>query len=480
MKIFLCWSEDRSKSLARALRDSLPKFIPTGLEKPFFSEDIAKGTRWFDEVSDELDGADAGLVCVTREALQSGWIHFEAGALARAVRKKGAGTLYTYLVGVEPHELKGPLSEFQFTKFDREDTKKLIASIVMSMKDRGPGRDAWEKAFDEHWERFDGAVKDIEPLPAGKLIPDLEQLFRRKTFNEPLDECSRQSWIDRYTGVQETLGEMRKYAQAMKADNSYLLDLYNELIGQLDGYAMDMAALLLREEEFKIGGDGRLLIDGGIKKPCEKRRRHIKQLVTHMLAPNCAPVLGESRRFAKMSTFEEKKALVIHPIQWEIQGMRKDKKLRDISKKQLGNCAVSWWEFDRIYFYLVQENSDSPSTRQLVECIDQEFEKLRATDGEASLIPLHYAVRALKEAFSRPAGRRESAELKPRIRTLFARLADFLGKHDMDKGGQVRDNVDELLARLAASAPRTGVPSAANLQASSTRPAPARQKRQQP
>ena len=145
MNIFICWSGDRSKRLANALQTYLPQFIPVFQSAPdknslFVSDDITKGSRWFDEVERQLDVADAGLVCITREALQSGWIHFEAGALARAVRKNATkarahgGTLYTYLLGVQPDELTGPLAEYQSTRFDREDTKRLCAAIVAGMK----------------------------------------------------------------------------------------------------------------------------------------------------------------------------------------------------------------------------------------------------------------------------------------------------------------------------------------------------------
>ncbi len=53
--IFICWSGDRSRSLARALHTYLPRFIPglldgEGPKSLFISEDISKGSRWFDEV----------------------------------------------------------------------------------------------------------------------------------------------------------------------------------------------------------------------------------------------------------------------------------------------------------------------------------------------------------------------------------------------------------------------------------------------
>ena len=112
-----------------------------------------------------------GVVCVTREALQSGWIHFEAGALARAVRKNATkarahgGTLYTYLLGVQPDELTGPLAEYQSTRFDREDTKRLCAAIAGSMKDDAPPRATWEAAFDQKWKAFaETVIKEFHAL----------------------------------------------------------------------------------------------------------------------------------------------------------------------------------------------------------------------------------------------------------------------------------------------------------------------------
>ena len=95
--------------------------LPTspGLAAPdgsnlFVSDDIGKGSRWFDAVETQLAKADVGVVCITREGLRSGWIHFEAGALARTIRKKRrrGGALFTYLLGVRPDELTAP-AEYQ-------------------------------------------------------------------------------------------------------------------------------------------------------------------------------------------------------------------------------------------------------------------------------------------------------------------------------------------------------------------------------
>ena len=453
--IFICWSGDRSQLLARELRTFLSQAIPdiakTGTTL-FMSDDIAKGTRWFDAVEKELDRADAGLVCITREALQSGWIHFEAGALARAVRKNEqarADTLYTYLLGVQTDELQGPLAAFQSTRFDPEDTKRLVASIAALIAPDTAAREASEQAFEAHWPAFAAAVKDIGPLPAAQLIPDLEDLFRRKTFNEPLDECTRQSWIDRFTAARETIAGLETYRDAMKADGTYLLDLYNDLLGELDGYAMNMGALLLKEEKFPISrDDGRLVVGDGIKRACESRRGRIRQLVTHLLAPNCAPVLeAESRRYAKTASFDAKKTIVIHPAERALQREFERQELR-LSAEELGRCSASLWEFDRIYYYLVQERTPGASIETLADSVDQEVERVRALDGGSSLIPLHYAIRALKRQLREQVVERTSPGTVTRVRQQLSRITTLVGVLGLDKGRQVRDNIDELRALL--------------------------------
>ena len=418
----------------------------------FMSDDITKGSRWFDVVEEELERADVGLVCITREGLESGWIHFEAGALARAVRKNKrtqGGTLYVYLLGVRPEELKGPLAEFQATSFDSDDTKKLCAAIVGSMGEEAPLREDWETAFNEHWPSFETEVKQIAPLPASELIPGLEDLFRRKTFNEPLEDCTRQSWIDRFTGARETIAALEAHRPILKADNTYLLDLFNELVAELDGYSMNMGALLLTETKFALDPEmGKLVLGNGIKRACESRRGKIRQLVTHLLAPNCAPVLeAESRRYAKMPSFEARKTILIHPAERHIQDEQSGNRPKRLTEGELEQCASSLWEFDRIYFYLVQEQTGSSSLEQLIDSVQQEFERVRAVDGGSSLVPLHYAIRALKTRLRTGdpfAGSAEASEL----RRLLTNIEQVINDFGLDPGRQVRDNIGEVRALL--------------------------------
>ena len=45
--------------------------------------DISPGTRWGVILGRALEGANFGILCLTKENTESKWLHFEAGALAR-------------------------------------------------------------------------------------------------------------------------------------------------------------------------------------------------------------------------------------------------------------------------------------------------------------------------------------------------------------------------------------------------------------
>jgi hypothetical protein len=312
------------------------------------------------------------------------------------------------------------------------------------LPENGAHTDDWEPAFDQYWPTFADQVKQIGPLPAATLIPDFEEIFRRKTFNEPIEECMRQAWIDRFTGARETIAGLEAYRPIMTADNSYLLDLYNDLLAELDAYAMNMGALLLTEEKFQLDEvEGKLMIGKGIRTACERRRGKIRQIVTHLLSPNCAPVREmESRRYAKMDSVEARKALVIDPAEREIRDeLKSSVKHRKVTDRELANCARSLWEFDRIFYYLWQETSDTPQVGALVESLEQEFERARAAHGGAGLVPLEYAIRALKklEQDARP----EFAALSTTVRPLLARVERFLGEAGLDQSNELRDDIKE-------------------------------------
>ena len=125
MKVFLSWSGERSRALGQALRDWLPLVLQ--YVNPWLSDkDIAAGGRWSLAVGKELEAADFGILCLTRENLDAPWILFEAGALSKTVE---ASAVCPYLFDLDVSELSGPFSQFQAKKSDRAGTLDLIRAI---------------------------------------------------------------------------------------------------------------------------------------------------------------------------------------------------------------------------------------------------------------------------------------------------------------------------------------------------------------
>ena len=435
MKVFICWSGERSKEVAGLLRQWLPTVLD-GLVLTF-SPDIEKGVRWFDSISQELSRARAGLVCLTPENLESGWIHFEAGALFRETT-----TIFPFLFQIQAEDLHGPLSHIQSTEATREDTKKLIAVMAEVMARETPQRPVWEQKFEKEWPLFEERLRKIEPLQVKAVLPSLDKLFQRKTFTEPLDECENQKWRDRYDGAQETLNQLRRWRKKVRRCVApHVSDYYEELVKEVDGYCMALGAHLLKEKQFLTREPGKLEIESAILRPCEERRRNIFRVLNHLEDQSGAPILDESRFYRRLFTIEDKKTQLIHPIEKKI-------KQGEVPQGILSGGLVSQWEFDRIVYYLVQENRGDLNMGALIECVTTELEKVRARDEEDGLVPLHYAIRALERGVRRL---RQAQALNEAIKSemchIAVRVESFLGaKPGRDAGGHIKENLVALRA----------------------------------
>lgn len=156
MKLFISWSGVRSNAVAEAFNDWLPTVI--NAVKPFYSPDIEKGTRWDSEISSQLQDARFGLICLTPENLNAPWLLFEAGALSKTLDKT---FVCTFLLGVEPVDLQMPLAQFQFTKFNKADIKKLLETINKALGDNALGQKILDKQFEKWWPDLESTLTDI-------------------------------------------------------------------------------------------------------------------------------------------------------------------------------------------------------------------------------------------------------------------------------------------------------------------------------
>ena len=162
MKVFISWSGALSKAVALLIRDWLPSVIQA--IEPFMSdEDIAKGTRWFPEISSQLEETQYGICCVTQDNFKSPRLNFEAGALAKRVDKSHVTPL---LINLSPTELTGPLLNFQATKPQKEDILKLVTSLN-GLLEESLSKTLLSKAFEKFWSDFENGFQ--------KALQDAEQ-----------------------------------------------------------------------------------------------------------------------------------------------------------------------------------------------------------------------------------------------------------------------------------------------------------------
>lgn len=437
MNIFICWSGRRSKEIAEALREWLPTVLE-GLVITY-SPDIEKGKPWFNSIGLGLSQARAGLVCLTPENLESDWIHFEAGALFRETAK-----IFPYLYKVEAGEVHGPLSHFQTTEANQSDTKKLMVSIVELMAAQDATREIWEARFTAQWPMLDTRLKQIKPLTMSELVPHLGDLFQKKTYLEPLEDCTNQKWRDRYDRARATLIELKRAREKVRRNASpHLFDYYEELIQVVDGYCMEMETWLLSQVHFDTRKDGKLDIGDAILGPCERRRRQILGLLSDLKNEHGTPILDESRLYRKLVTIEDKKKQLIHPFEERI-------KQGELPEGLLPGGLTSQWEFDRIAYYLIQENRADFSMEHVIGCVMTELEKVRAREEEGSLVPLHYAIRALERGLWKiRRGQALSAEIKSDVQRVAEKVRRYLQeKSSRDAGGHIKENLAALLKTL--------------------------------
>jgi len=173
MKVFISWSGDRSQILAQALHDWIPLVLHN--VEPWLSKaDIGAGERWAEAVAKGLADSNFGIICVTRENVDSPWILFEAGALAKSMQ---GSKVIPLLLDLEFRDITGPLAQFQAKKVDRTGLDEVIDSINQTAN-QGVPEARVKQLFEALWPEFEKRVKAIpkEPTAAKHVRPQHEVL----------------------------------------------------------------------------------------------------------------------------------------------------------------------------------------------------------------------------------------------------------------------------------------------------------------
>ncbi|MDC3962572.1 TIR domain-containing protein [Polyangium jinanense] len=184
MKVFLSWSGDRSRRVARTLREWLPLVLQH--VEPWMSEkDIEAGERWGIEIGKKLEESFFGVICLTKENLTAPWILFEAGALSKIM---ASSAVCPYLLGLDFGDITGPLSQFQAKKASKEHTRALVESINKCSIEQGmKGLDGNRlgAVFEGFWPQLE---RDLHEIPAAVTVSRGESPIGNRPQHEILDE----------------------------------------------------------------------------------------------------------------------------------------------------------------------------------------------------------------------------------------------------------------------------------------------------
>lgn len=161
MKVFISWSKEKSRLTAEALNRWIPKVIQA--VEPWISPDIEKGKRWSQEINENLEKSKFGILCLNQENLNEPWILFEAGAMA----KTKDAHVCTLLLDITPTDVQQPLAQFNHTKYEKEDIKKLIHTINSALdvnSEKSLKIEVLNEAFEKYWGDLDKELKEIKKI----------------------------------------------------------------------------------------------------------------------------------------------------------------------------------------------------------------------------------------------------------------------------------------------------------------------------
>lgn len=131
LHIFLSWSGDYSKALATLFYEWVPYVLQE--TTPFMSaQAIELGTGWNEEINLQLNQADLGIIFVTEENVNSPWLNFESGALAKSFDRtnKVIPILFDDEKKSMLYNQSTPLKQFQSVLYpDKEGLNSVIATI---------------------------------------------------------------------------------------------------------------------------------------------------------------------------------------------------------------------------------------------------------------------------------------------------------------------------------------------------------------
>jgi hypothetical protein len=167
MRVFLSWSGPKSRAVAEALRDWLPKVIQS--VRPFMSQvDISAGTRPMAEIESQLESCKFGIICVSADNWTRPWLNFEAGAISKRLGLAET-RVAPLLIDMKPEDIDSPLKQFQMKTLDRAGVFEVVASLN-ALSDDPLTPEFLRDTYEVWWPRLEPRLQELDATPAQTAV----------------------------------------------------------------------------------------------------------------------------------------------------------------------------------------------------------------------------------------------------------------------------------------------------------------------
>lgn len=497
--LFLCWSGQRSKQVAEALKE----YFETIFRAQKWTEPeprvamsetlIDKGAPWSAQLLKDLKNARAGIVCLTPENRSSAWLHFEGGAIAThglngqdmPRRTKDSYKLFGFLFTLDNTQIDGPLSLFQATIYrrdysrDLEEIARLTKAVLGQFEESGASGDNGELL-----ERLLGRLRELQSITFREVLPTLEGHARR--IIQAVDDLSS------LPGRVQALSAMHSLQQLLE-DRERQVELITAVSQQMFFERLIEALSASRRALEEVVGEASGEVPGRVKGLVYKLRRMLEVAVEPL-----TPVLDDSWRYAlyglhgtREAAYRKRKLLLVHPLESTLQraevaalppGTERQTSNETVpaghllSRNEKRRALRSYWAWDRIAAYIHYcEDISTPNEKELKTTL---VDLTRAVLKETSLLevlpeksdhqelddlPLRFALRALilKVKVAIAHGRYGSDDQIPVLTKPVVR--EVIDLRIKGETGLSFDGIEEFITGLRTLSGKIGVPSSIDL-----------------
>jgi hypothetical protein len=156
-----------------------------------------------------------------------------------------------------------------------------------------------------------------------------------------------------------------------------------------------------------------------------------------MTDPKQAPKFDDAFKFDEKEVFAEKKKLIHKTLEY-LKTDEAERSGEDQGKEK--KLVVSDWDFERIIYYELQKKVVGLKPAEELRWSKREWLLAKSDKDSVKLMPFYYSLGPLIKAVENKVGEGERRNIID-----FINIArKYIEEHDLDKGGQVRERLDEI------------------------------------